>query len=73
MSFTKFIRSPFLKGALSDLRQFLAAESLLKMMKNTFYFTSKALFILKIFQFLSCLFGHVSKWLDKKDKVNFKF
>ena len=53
-------------------RQFLAAESSLKMMKNAFYFTSKALFVLKIFKFLSWLFGHVAKELDKKDKVNFK-
>ena len=43
----------YIKGALSGLRQFLAIESLLKMMKNAFYFTSKALFILKIFKFLS--------------------
>ena len=42
-------------------------------MKNAFYFTSKALFVLKIFKFLSWLFGHVSKRLDWKDKVNFKF
>ena len=42
-----------LKGALSGLRQFLATESPLKMMKNAFYFTSKALFVLKIFKFLS--------------------
>ena len=41
-------------------------------MKNTFYFTIKALFVLKIFKFLSWLFGHVKKWLDKKDKDNFK-
>ena len=61
-----------LKGALSDLRHFLTTESPLKM-KNAFYFTSKALFILKIFKFLSWLFGHVAKRLDKKDKVNFKF
>ena len=40
-----------LKGALSGLRQFSAAESPLKMMKNAFYFTSKALFVLKVFQF----------------------
>ena len=63
----------FFKGALSGQRQFLAAESPLKMMKNAFYFTSKALFLLKIFKFLSWLFGHVAKWLDKKDKINFKF
>ena len=42
-----------LKDALSGLRQFLATESPLKTMKNAFYFTSKALFVLKIFKFLS--------------------
>ena len=40
------------KGTLSGLRQFSATESPLKMMKNTFCFTSKALFVLKIFKFL---------------------
>ena len=59
--------------ALSDLRQYFATESPLKMIKNAFYFTSKALFVLKIFKFLSSLFGHVSQRLDQKDKVNFKF
>ena len=39
------------KGALSGLRQFLATERRLKMIKNAFYFTSKALFVLKIFKF----------------------
>ena len=42
-------------------------------MKNAFYLTSKALLVLKIFKFLSWLFGHAAKQLDKKDKVNFKF
>ena len=37
------------KGALSSLKQFFTTESPLKMMKNAFYFTSKALFVLKIF------------------------
>ena len=41
------------KGALSGLRQCMATESYLKMMKNIFYFTSKALFVLKVFKFLS--------------------
>ena len=41
------------KGTLSGLRQFLAAESLFEIMKNAFYFTSKVLFILKMFKFLS--------------------
>ena len=62
-----------IKGSLPDLRQFLAAKIPLKAMKNAFYFTSKALFVLKIFKFSSWPFGHVAKRLDKKDKVNFKF
>ena len=62
-----------MKDALSDLRQFLPTGTPLEMMENVFYFTSKALFVLKIFKFLSGPFGHVSKWLDIKDKVNFKF
>ena len=52
------------KDALSGLRQFLATESPLKLMKNAFYFTLKALFVLKIVKFLSWLFGHVDKQLD---------
>ena len=62
-----------LKGALLGLRQFLATESSLKLMKNAFYYTSKALFVLKISKFLSQHFGHVSKRFDQKDQVNFKF
>ena len=50
-----------LKGALEGLRQFFITESPLKMMKNAFYFTLKALFVLKVFKFLSLLFGHVEK------------
>ena len=42
------------------------------MVKNAFYFTLKPLFVLKIFKFLSGIFGHVEKQLDQKDKVNFK-
>ena len=41
------------RGALSGLRQFLAIENLLKIMKNVIYFTSKAFFILKILKFSS--------------------
>ena len=48
-----------LKGAISGLKQVLANENPSKMMKNAFYFTLKALFVLKIFTFLSWLFGHV--------------
>ena len=52
------------KGALSSLREFLATESPSKMTRNAFYFTLKALFVLKIFKFLSGLFGLVEKQLD---------
>ena len=43
-------------------------ESPLKMMKNAFYFILKALFVLKIFKFLSWLFVHVGKtpWLERQ-------
>ena len=37
-----------------------------------FYFMLKAIFIFKIFTFLSGLFDHVGQWLDKKTNVNFK-
>ena len=49
------------KGALSGLRQFLTIESPLKLIKNAFYFILKAIFVLKIFKFLSGLFGYVEK------------
>ena len=57
---TLFLPFPF-KGAFYGLRQFFITESPLKMMKKAFYFTLKALFVLKIFKFLSWLFGHVEK------------
>ena len=41
------------KGGLSGLRQSLATEIRLKIMKNTFYFILKVLFVLKIFKFSS--------------------
>ena len=42
-----------LKKSPLDLRQFLATERPLKMMKIVFYFTLKVIFVLKIFKFLS--------------------
>ena len=43
-------------------------ESLSKMMENLFYFVLKALFVLKIFNFLSWIFGHLEKtaWLERQ-------
>ena len=39
-----------------------------RMMKKAFYLLLKALFVLKIFNFLSWLFGHVGKtaWLERQ-------
>ena len=68
-----FSESPWffiLKDTLSGLRQYLVIEIPLKAVKNAFYFTSKALLVLN---FLSWFFGHVTKWLDEKDSVGFKF
>ena len=59
VSFEIKLEKTFIKSTLSGLRQFLAIESTLKMMKNVFYFTSKALFILKIFKFLSELLQYI--------------
>ena len=53
-----------IEDALSGLGQLLATKSPLKMVKNAFYFTLKALFVVKIFKFLSWVFDHVEKRLD---------
>ena len=42
------------------------------MMKNTFNFIVKALFVLKIFKFLSLLFCYIEKMAWLEDKSNFK-
>ena len=42
------------------------------MKEMTFHFMLKALFVLKIFNFLSRCFGHAGKQLDKKAKVDCK-
>ena len=54
----------FLKVGLSPSKKncvICLIENPLKMMKNAFYFILKALFVLRIFKFLSQLFGHVRK------------
>ena len=50
-----------IKGALSGLKQISLTETSLKMKKNVFYFTLKALLVIKIFKFLSWIFDHVEK------------
>ena len=59
-----------IKSTLSGLRQLLATESPLKLMKMLC--TLKALFITEINIFLFSVFSLVRKWLDKKAKMNFK-
>ena len=61
-----------IKSALSG-QKILATESLSKIMKNVFYIISNALFFLEVFKLWSWFLGHVTKRLDKKGKVNFKF
>ena len=57
-SFNQNIIKIVIEGALSGLKQVLATERPLKTMKNAFYFTLKALFVLKIIfvlTFWSCI------------------
>ena len=56
-----------INSALSGLRKLLTIESYLKMLKNAFCFTFKALFVLKIFKFLWWLLGHVEKTEKRLD------
>ena len=69
---TSFVKAIFLsyvknlKGVFSGLRQFLATENPLKIMKNVFYLISEALSVLKIFKFLIM-------YQNGLIKVNFKF
>ena len=67
-----FVHSELFKGTFICLREFLVTGITLKMIKIAFYFILKALFPLKIFKFLSWLFGLVEKRLGQKDKVNFR-
>ena len=57
------------KGALLGLRQFLATESPLKMTKNYLYFTSKALFVLKIFKCCLDFLAMYRNGLSKKIRL----
>ena len=71
--FNEYILAYIALKAHSKVRyNFWQVKALYKLMKNAFYFTLKALFVLKLFIFLSWLFGHVGKRLDYKHEVNFK-
>ena len=60
-------------GAPSGLRQFLETKSSLKMMKNTFHFTLKALFFLKYLNFCLELWVMYKKSLIRKIRLISKF
>ena len=47
------IESGLIKGLLLGLRQFVTAESPLKMMKNAFHFMLRAILVTEMFRFLS--------------------
>ena len=53
-----------IKGALSGLRQIITTEIPSKVMRNTFSFTLEGLSVLKMFKFLSWLFGHLENLLS---------
>ena len=68
--FTQNIYNDFLSCVMIHLpylpQKTLKSDSHPPVVKNAFYFILKALFVLKIFKFLSWLFGHVEKtaWLE---------
>ena len=57
------VKSNFLKWDPHLLKKIIICfnDSPSKMMRNAFYFILKALFALKVFKFLSRVFGHVEK------------
>ena len=54
------------KGLFSGLRQFLTIENRFNVMKNTFYFMLKTLFVLEIFTFLFWIVGYVKGGLIRR-------
>ena len=63
-----------INGTFSGLRQFLATESPLKMMKNGFYFTLEAVFVLKIFKYKNGLIRKIRLILTlMTSQPNFNF
>ena len=61
------------KGVLSGLRQFLVTESPLKIKRNVFYFTLKALFVLKFLNFCLDFLVMQKNDLIRKIKLISKF
>ena len=57
----------YLKGHSKVWDNFLAIESPLETVKNAFYFTSKAIFVLRIFKFFSWFFWscNTTAWLER--------
>ena len=62
----------YLKFKSLNIQSVLFNKSPLKLMKNAFYLTLKTFFVLKIFKFLSWIFGHVVKTssLEKFKSLN---
>ena len=65
----------FLKVGLSPKKNYFVCfeENPLQITKNAFCFTLNALFVLKIFKFLSWFFGQAENWLIRKIRLISKF
>ena len=62
------MKQEYFKSALLGLKQLLAIESPLKMMKNASYFTSKAVSFSKIFRFfldVFIIYQNGVTWLER--------
>ena len=64
--------SNLIKGALSGLRQFSAAESPFKMLKNAFYSRQKLFSFSRYLSFCLGFLVMLAKRLGMKDKINYK-
>ena len=69
LQFRGLLWRSLIKDALSSLKQFLATERPLKMIKNSFYFTLKALFFSKYLNFDLKLLVLLRNGLIRKIKV----
>ena len=65
-------KTEYLKAYSQFWDNFWKTKVLWQRWKIVFCFNLTSVFVLKIFNFFLDFFGNVEKWLDMKDKVNFK-
>ena len=73
IDFYYWIIAKYWKAHSKNRDKFWELNFLQKWWKTLFISPQKLFSFWRYLIFLSRLFGHVSKWQDKKDKVNFKF